>query len=340
MENEVVQSSKIDESIPSDDYQLMIVAGSKEKASKGLSSNRSLFMIPVDKLQPMPGFNARIKNAKYWEKVQEIADSQAENGFYTDKPISCYVIKQEGNDVIVYDDGHRRIDAVKVNIERGINIELVPCVIRPATNLTDMTVRLVTANSGEQLTPMEIAIVCKRLQGYGLDNATIAKRLAFSVAYVGQLLSLTAAPQQIIDLVQDEKISATLAVDTIRNEGEAAVKVLTEAVEVAQSQGKDKATKKHLKATDKPSKVTTDEPASNPTVAPVLQTVQATPEPHNTPFNALIAAEAVSHSEAVMLEKGINWLKGNIGIIDQSHYELMQALFSGSTMDSLKELVE
>lgn len=337
-----MQENQIDETLPSDDYQMMIVAGSKEKASKGLSSNRSLFMIPVDKLQPMPGFNARVKNKAYWTKVEEFANSIAENGFYTDKPIACSVIKKDGEDVIIYDDGHRRIDAVKLNISRGINIELVPCVIRPASNLTDMTVRLVTANSGEQLTPMEIAIVCKRLQGYGLDNGTIAKRLGFSLAYVGQLLALQAAPQQIIDLVNDEKISATLAVSTLKEEGEQAVKVLQEAVEVAKTQGKGKATAKHIKGSKPPTtsdkteakqEVKEHKRQDNEPVQPLM------PSPSVTTFDALMARETEYRIETETMNKGVEWMKRNIGIIDHSHYELIIAM-TGADLEMLKDMLK
>ena len=340
-----MQENQIDETLPADDYQMMIVAGSKEKASKGLSSNRSLFMIPPSKIKPMPGFNARVKNARYWEKAQEFADSIEENGFYTDKPIGCIVIKQDGEDVIVYDDGHRRMDAIEILRKKGVIVELVPCVIKPASNLTDMTVRLVTANSGEQLTPMEIAIVCKRLHGYGLDNATIAKRLAFSIAYVGQLLALTAAPQQIIDMVNDDKISATLAVTVLKEEGEKAVKVLQEAVQTAKDSGKGKATAKHIKTSKAPATPATVKPTETPDI-PVQQEVKDSspvlplmPTASVTPFDALVISEAVYKAETAMQESGIEWLKQNVGIVDDSHYELICAM-TGTEMETLRGMLE
>lgn len=318
--------------------------GSKEKAISGVDAkrvDRVIYSIDPDKLTVLPDFNPRIETEALRARVRYIADSIKANGFYQHKPIACIVLKQNGQDIIVPYDGHTRLKGAKLARSEGYLLETVYICVAPAgTTQEDVTTGFVTNNTDCRLEPMEIGFICKRMQGFGLDNTTIAKRLGFSVAYIGQLFELIGADRKIRDLVNDGKISATLAVDTIRNEGESAVKVLTEAVEVAQSQGKDKATKKHLKATDKAPKASVDKPASSPIVAPVLQTVQATPEPFNTPFNALIAAEAVSHSEAVMLEKGINWLKGNIGIIDQSHYELMQALFPGSTMESLMELVE
>lgn len=314
---EVVPAAESDSAIPSDDYNLMIVAGSKEKASKGFTSNRSLFMLPPNKIKQLEGFNVRIKNADYWLKVRELADSIIANGYYLHKPIACIVIKQNAEDVIAVTDGYTRHDAVMLCIQEGHPIENIPCVLQPAQNLTDITVGLVTSNSGRQLAPREIGIVCRRLQGYGLDNTTISKRLALSIAYIGQLLSLDAAPREILEMVDNGEVSATLAVQTLKDEGEAAVKVLQGALKDAKEQGKDKVTKKNLKA-EKPSKPDKIKPTKK--------------EPEKSNEESLII------SKQFAIEKGIEWFKTTDYVYTSSHYELMQAI-TGASVDVIKLLL-
>lgn len=312
-----------------------LTAGSKERAVKAsdASSNRSIFAIVPDKIVVLPEFNIRPKNTEYTAKVREIANSIIENGFYQHKPIACIVIKQNGVDVIACFDGHTRLDAVKLAISEGHQIEQVFISVAPAgTTLEDITIGLVTNNSGRQLEPMAIGLVCKRLQGYGLDNTKIAKRLGFSLAYVGQLFELIGSDRKIRDLVNEGKISATLAVSTIRDAGEGAADALQSAVDNAAAQGKSKATAKHLKPVNKPKKQADKKDV-------LVQLVQDNQVGQVTPFDAVVVQEALIQSETSMQNKGIEWLKSNVGIADHSHYELLIAV-TGMSIEDIKSMLE
>ena len=326
-----------------------ITAGSKDKAIKAIeaSSNRSLFAVSPDKLTVLPDFNVRVKNADYSAKVREIADSIKANGFYSHKPIVVITIKQDGQDILAVTDGHTRLDAVALAKSEGFPIEQVFVSVASAgTTLEDITVGLVTNNSGRQLEPMALGIVCKRLIGYGLDNSTIAKRLAFTPAYVGQLLQLVGAEKAIRDLVNDGKISATLAVQTMNAEGEKAAEVLQEAVQTAKESGKGKATAKHVKRSNPAPK------ASIPAIAPAAKHQEAKhEEPDNspvaplmptasvTPFDAMMARETEYRIETAIYNKGVEWIAANIGIVDHSHIELIIAM-TGGDIDTLKAMLK
>lgn len=225
-----------------------LVSGNVKAAMKGADAkSRDLWMVPVAELTILDDFNVRSKNDNYTATVREIADSIKANGFYAHKPFACIVIKDNGADVLAVFDGHTRYEGLILAISEGALVERVPVVAAPAgTTLEDITVGLVTNNNGRQLEPMGLAVVCKRLVGYGLEVSEISKRLGFTPAYVGGLLSLIGAPKQIRDMVTLGTVSATLAVSTLRDEGEKAVSVLEQGLVAAKASGKTKVTKKNI----------------------------------------------------------------------------------------------
>ena len=236
------------------------VAGSVKKAmSEAGAKSRDLYMVPIDGIHKHPNFNiVRIDKAKYDAKVREIADSIKANGFYSSQPIKVFVAKEHGEDVVYVTNGHTRLDAAKLAIEEGCQLEHLPAVPWPAgTTVEDITVSLYTENNGDPITPYGIALLCKRLVELGVEESKIAERFSLGLGYVRSLLQLAGAPKAIRDMVTSGQVSATLAVETIKKEGDKAVKVLKESVAVAQELGKTKVTKKAVKKArgeDKPKK--------------------------------------------------------------------------------------
>ena len=230
-----------------------IVAGNiKAAMGSADAKKRDMYFVPVEALTIMEDFNVRPKNDAYYAAVREIAESIKTNGFYHHKPFAVIVMKEGDKDVLAIYDGHTRYDGLQLAIAEGTAVERVPVIAAPSgTTIEDITVGLVTNNSGRQLEPMAIAIVCKRLAGYGLDNTEISKRLGFTPAYVGGLLNLIGAPKKIRDMVNDGVVSATLAVATLREQGEGAVEALEVGLEIAKEAGKQKVTAKHVVPTDK-----------------------------------------------------------------------------------------
>ena len=174
------------------------------------------------------------------------------------------------------------------------------------TSLEDITIGLVTNNSGRQLEPLGIAIVIKRLVGYGLSNDEIAKRLGFTSGYIGQLLILIGAPKKIRDLVSDGKVSASLAVTVLKDHGEDAVSVLETSLVAAVVSGKTKVTAKNL-------------PAPTPKAAK-----------KNLPVPALVPRKPT------VIELGLAWLIENGGGDDRD-FSFFSAV-TGLTVEELKEI--
>jgi ParB family chromosome partitioning protein len=334
------------QSIQSDNFNLTgITAGSVKAAMKEAgATSRDLWYVPLNEITQLSDFNVRVKNEDYFDAVRAIADSIKENGFYPHKPIACMVIKQAGKDVLAVIDGHTRYDAAVLAISEGAPLEKLPVVTtQSGVTLEDAIAGLITNNSGKPLTPMAMGVVCKRLVSFGWSNSKVAAKIAVSVAYVGQLLQLVSADKTIRDLVNADKISATLAVQVINNEGENAANVLQDAVQTAKEQGKDKATAKHISSTKAPAKTATA-PIAKPD-APVMQeednspVLPLMPSASVTPFDALVISEAVYKAETRMQESGIEWLKRNVGIVDHSHYELIIAM-TGISFEDLEGMLK
>jgi ParB family chromosome partitioning protein len=211
------------------------------------ASSSDLWMVPIGDIRVLSGFNVRTRNDEYDAHIKEISESILANGFYKDKPLAGYVAREGLVNVIYLTDGHSRLEAAKIAIAGGAEISVLPVVTKPAgTSLEDLTVGLVTSNSGRPLTPIEKGAVCKRLLGFGWDVAMIAKRLGLTKSYVTDLINLTGAPIALRSMVESGEVSAANAVTAIRKHGDKAAEVVGEKLTSAKASGKKKVTKKSL----------------------------------------------------------------------------------------------
>jgi len=225
------------------------IAGNTKAAMKAAGAGSSdLWFVPVGELHVDPSFNVRDHDDSYNAHVQWLVNQISLHGYDRSKPMTGYVLKQDGQDVVYITDGHTRLKAVQQAIENGIAIEKVPVIITPnGTSALDLVASLVTANSGRPLTPLETGKVFKRMMTMGLDEGEVAARLNCSKAHVVATLSLLAAPAAVRDLVATGKVSATLATDAIKQHGGKAAAKLQEAVTTAESKGKKRATASDVK---------------------------------------------------------------------------------------------
>jgi ParB family chromosome partitioning protein len=223
-----------------------VTTGNVKAAMKEADAKSSdLWMVPYDEIKVAEGFNVRSHDKGYEEHIDWLADQMVKHGYDRSKPMTGYVV--EGNKVYIT-DGHSRHAAVAKAIARGAKIERIPVITHPpGTSPEDLVASLVTANSGRPLQPFEVATVCKRLMGYGLDEKTVAQRLGYTVPYVKDLLGLLAAPKAVREMVTKGEVSATLATKVIKEHGSKAAKVLKDAASAAKAAGKEKVTGKHVK---------------------------------------------------------------------------------------------
>lgn len=216
--------------------------GTRAAMNGAAAKSRDLWMLDIDQILVMPGFNPRIHNKRYEEHLDSIADSMVQSGYLLSKPMEVFVTS---DNKIYVTDGHTRHAAYKRALERGLERGPVPVVpLDKGTSFEDLTIGLVRSNSGAELTAYETSIVVKRLSTvYHRAPSDIASALGITEKYVGQLLTLASAPIEVREMVQEGEISASLAIDMLAKHKENTVAVLQAAAGKAAGEGK-KATKK------------------------------------------------------------------------------------------------
>lgn len=197
------------------DFPEYLEQASVASGTKGLTKG-ILWKASRDRITTMPGLNVRGETPEYLERIERIAKSMHAEGWYDDKPLACFVDK---SGALVVKDGHTRLRAYDRAVELGAQIDYIPVVASSDYNMADVTVGLVKSNDGAALRPIEVAIVCKRLKGWGWEPAKIAERLDMSVAYVNELLALVNAPPALVKLVEEGTVSASTAVKAIKQKG-------------------------------------------------------------------------------------------------------------------------
>jgi ParB-like chromosome segregation protein Spo0J len=140
------------------------------------------------------------------------------------EPLTCY---KKGEFWVVL-KGHRRRRALKILEQEGevLMVRILPA--KKGFKKEDMILDQITGNEGKPLTPWEQAKVLRDLRGLGWSQEDIRERSGKSSVYVKRLLSLADAPQKLINLVRQNRVSATFAMDAI---AEGKVEELIEAAE-------------------------------------------------------------------------------------------------------------
>jgi len=233
------------------DYELTLTRGDMKGAMKAAgASSGDLWNVPIEDVRVLPNFNVRVQNEKYHARVRTIANSMKQEGFKKDKPLSGYVAKEDGKDIIYMYGGHRRWAAVALANSEGAEIRTVPFVVAPrGTSVEDLTVDLVTGNNGDALGPFEVAIVAKRLLNFGWEIPEIARRLDFTETYINDLLMLMESPKALRDMVQRDEVAAATAVELLHKHGGDGAKVteiLQNSLARAQAAGKTRVTPKFV----------------------------------------------------------------------------------------------
>jgi ParB family chromosome partitioning protein len=239
--------------IPSSKVSIALAAGSTAAAMKAAEAgNGKLYMVPIAKIKPIPGFNVRVDSPDYRAHRDMLADSMRANGYDETKALAGYVAKEGDENVIYVTDGYTRLDAASIlNGEKVEGFDKLPVIVRAtAPSITDLTVALHTNNTGRPLTPFELGVVVKRLlKEDGADKKAIAARLAVTPRYLDDVLLLVNSPKKVREAVLEGNVSSTMAIQELRKAGDEpdkAAERIEAAVAKAKASGKTKATKKDV----------------------------------------------------------------------------------------------
>lgn len=235
------------------EFNVELSPASKPKAvlsEAGASAPReAMWKIPFDKLVILPDFNVRSHDTNWEQRVDALAEDMAENGYRSTKPMEIFVDSQ-GRFIVA--DGHTRhaglTRAHEKYPDKKENLWMIPAIPTPqGTTMEDLTIGLYKSNTGEKLTPLDLSKVVGRLvKNYDNNASEAARKLGITPKYSTQLMMLHTSPHPLKKMVEEGKVSATLAIQTIEEHGpEEALRILQEGMEKAEKSGKKKVTKKN-----------------------------------------------------------------------------------------------
>lgn len=212
-------------------------AAGKETAE--VSAKDKLVLLPPSMLIPNSE-NPRIR----YREIEELMNSILENG--VKDPLTGYY----KGDKVILKDGHRRMKAIQMALDKGNQIARVPVIIVEAPSKEQETLDYILHNDGDPLNMLEQSEVVKRLMNFGWKPADISRRTGKKPGYIANLIILTKVPMKIYNLIVEDKISAHAVIQIVaalKGDEKAIIEAVEEAIKAAGAAGKSKATPKHVK---------------------------------------------------------------------------------------------
>ncbi|MCK9557639.1 MAG: ParB/RepB/Spo0J family partition protein [Candidatus Cloacimonetes bacterium] len=152
--------------------------------------------LPIERIHPNC-FQPRKKFEP--AKLQELAKSILENGII--QPL--IVTKSEGSDYELI-AGERRLEAAKL-----AGLDSVPVVIRSVSKKEQLQMAIIENIQREDLDPIEEALAYQALaEDFGLTHSEIAQVMAKERTTISNSLRLLKLPEDVINLVASESLSA------------------------------------------------------------------------------------------------------------------------------------
>lgn len=173
------------------------------------------------------GFNVRSDMGD----IDGLADSIAETGLQV--PLKAKKVR--GDETWELVDGHRRMAAIQVAIERGFDIPYVEVLPFKGNEEEQVFAMIITGTGQKPLNEIEQAEAIKRLTNFSYSPDEIAKKIGKSIAHVYNLIALSGVPKKIKNLISGGLISGNTVTQIIREiEDEAEqLRVIEQAIEDA-----------------------------------------------------------------------------------------------------------
>ena len=177
----------------------------------GVGARKDYYHVDPRAIRVENGWNPRTDFAG----LDDLKNSIIENGVLV--PLR---VKRGPDDEIILIDGERRLRATLTAIEEGRDIQSVPCIFeRNGIGEIEAFFLSLLANQGEPLNPVEEAEAFRRLKGWGLSIAGIAKRIGKSPEFVRGRLALVDASPEVQNAVKTEQVGIKDAIKIVKNAG-------------------------------------------------------------------------------------------------------------------------
>jgi ParB family chromosome partitioning protein len=145
-------------------------------------------------------------------------------------PIKCAKVRGEEKYELI--EGHRRIMAINMALERGLEFPYVKVEMFSGSDEDRLFTMLITGTGQKQLTELEQAEGFKRLINFGYKKDDIAKKVGLSPAQVYNMIQLANVPQKIKIRIAENKISGNTVIQLIREvkDSEEQIKIVEDAI--------------------------------------------------------------------------------------------------------------
>lgn len=202
----------------------------------------------LEDLHEEPGFNLRAEGEELEESINALAEFIFAGG-----QIPALEVRPRAEGGMWVVDGHRRRRAY-LKLDQAGRLPRVPSKDDPERleawisivpfegNDAERVARVITSQEGKKLSPLELADGYKRLTAFGWTPDQIAKKVGKTRQHVEQVMMLGNANTDVQQLVASGQVSATTAVQVVRQHGEAAGEVLGGELQKAKATGKSKVT--------------------------------------------------------------------------------------------------
>lgn len=205
-----------------------------------------VFLVPFDKIE----IDETINNGRVdFGDLNELANSIEESGLR----VPLLVKKSRGEDKYVLIQGKRRLKAIEILINRGVEFAGIKCFLAlPNYTIENSLFDQIIMNDGKPYSTLEQGIVFSQLIERGYSIADISKKVAKSPSHITNCIEIASLPKKVRDLVSAGSVSGLTAVELSKvvNTEDELVEKLEEAVEaapVAADGTKKKVTKKNVK---------------------------------------------------------------------------------------------
>lgn len=155
--------------------------------------------LPIDELRPNPYQPRKVFDEA---KLQELADSIKEHGVF--QPIIVKKSSIKGYEIIA---GERRVKACKI-----AGLEKIPAIIRDFSDQQMMEIALLENLQRENLNSIEEAMAYRSLlDTMQITQEELANRLGKSRSHITNMLGLLNLPEEVKDMIIEDKISMSHA---------------------------------------------------------------------------------------------------------------------------------
>ena len=155
--------------------------------------------LPIDELRPNPYQPRKVFDEA---KLQELADSIKEHGVF--QPIIVKKSSIKGYEIIA---GERRVKACKI-----AGLEKIPAIIRDFSDQQMMEIALLENLQRENLNSIEEAMAYRSLlDAMQITQEELANRLGKSRSHITNMLGLLNLPEEVKDMIIEDKISMSHA---------------------------------------------------------------------------------------------------------------------------------